>query len=309
MGTPAISVIMPLYNKRPYVAQSINSLLSQELTDWELVVVDDGSTDGSPELIPADPRIQLIRQENAGPSAARNRALQLARAPWVALLDADDTFEPGRLGATLTGLEASGAEWGLCAHWHQSGAERRYRALRNHANQPMVGSHTATDALRQLWLRGVPSGCITVRTELMERLGGFDASLRCYEITHLIVRLALRRPTVWADSTPLYRVITVPNSAFSASEHRVQGATQAAHRYLALAARHPDRRQALERRAEAHLRFAAKALLRQGKPRQARELLTLDYPLRRDKRWLLLRLASQLPTEVLEAALTAAGKE
>lgn len=92
---------MPLYNKAPYVRKSVESVVGQTCRDWELIVVDDGSTDGGGDIVTsiADPRIRLVRQENAGVSAARNRGVALSgeaafRSPYICFLDADDWWEP-----------------------------------------------------------------------------------------------------------------------------------------------------------------------------------------------------------------------
>jgi len=96
---PAVSVVIPLYNKGPYIARALNSVLAQTFQDFEVIVVDDGSTDDGAEVVRGfdDPRIQLIQQENRGVSAARNRGIEAARAELVAFLDADDEWLPGFL--------------------------------------------------------------------------------------------------------------------------------------------------------------------------------------------------------------------
>ncbi len=89
---PPISVIIPLYNKAAAVESSIRSVLNQSFRDFELIVVDDGSTDGSGEIVKQiqDDRIKFFRQENAGPSKARNTGVLHAKGNWVLFLDADD---------------------------------------------------------------------------------------------------------------------------------------------------------------------------------------------------------------------------
>lgn len=96
-----ISIIMPLYNKENLVLSSIASVRAQTFSDWELVVIDDGSTDAGPEQVAAlcDRRIRLIRQANGGVSAARNRGIAEASCELLAFLDADDTWLPGFLQA------------------------------------------------------------------------------------------------------------------------------------------------------------------------------------------------------------------
>jgi glycosyltransferase involved in cell wall biosynthesis len=89
------SVLMPVYNREKYVRQAIDSVLSQTFTDHELLVVDDGSTDGSAEVLKSyGSRIRLIRQRNQGPEVARNAALALARGEYVVGLDSDDFLFP-----------------------------------------------------------------------------------------------------------------------------------------------------------------------------------------------------------------------
>lgn len=89
-----ISVIIPLYNKEPIIEKTISSVLSQSYNDFEVVIVDDGSTDGSASIVESmnDHRIRLIKQENSGPSKARNTGVKNAQGEWVAFLDADDEF-------------------------------------------------------------------------------------------------------------------------------------------------------------------------------------------------------------------------
>lgn len=100
-----ISVVIPLYNKKECVAHTLECVLNQTYQEFEVVVVDDGSTDGSAEVVEgfADERIRLIRQENGGVSAARNRGIKEARSEYVAFLDADDEWKPEHL-QTLVGL-------------------------------------------------------------------------------------------------------------------------------------------------------------------------------------------------------------
>ncbi len=93
-----VSVVMPVYNAGEYLSRAIGDVLGQTLTDIELICVDDGSTDNSPEIIESfkakDSRVTSIRQSNAGPSVARNKGLELVRGKYVIFLDADDMYEP-----------------------------------------------------------------------------------------------------------------------------------------------------------------------------------------------------------------------
>ncbi len=99
------SVVIPLFNKRPYIRRTLESALAQEHPPSEVIIVDDGSTDGGPEAI-ADllgPNVRLVRQENSGPGPARNRGIAEARFGWIAFLDGDDLWTRDHL-STLARL-------------------------------------------------------------------------------------------------------------------------------------------------------------------------------------------------------------
>jgi glycosyltransferase involved in cell wall biosynthesis len=96
---PAVTVVMTVHNGLPFVEEAVDSVLGQNFDDFELVVVDDGSTDGTPDVLGRrrDPRLRLVRGPHLGRVAALNHALGLARGRYVANLDADDVALPGRL--------------------------------------------------------------------------------------------------------------------------------------------------------------------------------------------------------------------
>lgn len=102
-----VSVIVPVYNKAPYVERCVRSILDQSLRDFELILVDDGSTDESLEVARGitDPRITVIQQKNSGPGAARNTGIRAARSEVCAFLDADDEWLPPYLEESLVFLE------------------------------------------------------------------------------------------------------------------------------------------------------------------------------------------------------------
>lgn len=107
--TPAVSVLMPVYNTKRYVGQAVESVLAQTFGDFEFIIVDDGSTDGSlkvlQEYAARDSRIRLITRENRGICHSRNEALELARGEFVAIMDSDDICLPRRLEAQIDYLK------------------------------------------------------------------------------------------------------------------------------------------------------------------------------------------------------------
>lgn len=109
---PEISVILPVYNAESYVEKSIQSVLNQTFEDFELIVVDDGSGDSSPDIINSfsDDRIRIITQSNQGPGAARNNALKTAQGNYIMYLDSDDWFCPDALEVAYSQITQSDAD-------------------------------------------------------------------------------------------------------------------------------------------------------------------------------------------------------
>ena len=105
-----VSIITPCYNAAPYIETTIASIQQQTLSDWEMIIVDDGSTDNSVEVIQAiiaeDSRIKLIHKENGGSASARNIGLELAKGEFIQFLDADDTIAPDKLQRQVTIMDA-----------------------------------------------------------------------------------------------------------------------------------------------------------------------------------------------------------
>ena len=113
---PRLSIIVPLYNCERYASECIGSILSQDFTDFELIIVDDGSTDSSPEICRqflSDPRVRLVTKRNEGVSVARNTGLSMVSAPLVMFVDSDDILSQGMLSAMAARISDSEAD--LCA--------------------------------------------------------------------------------------------------------------------------------------------------------------------------------------------------
>jgi hypothetical protein len=121
MSDPAVSVVIPTYNRERFIGSAVRSIVVQTFADWELIVVDDGSTDSTVECVAAigDPRVRIVRlTSNCGIAAARNRGLEEARGRYIAWLDSDDVAKPDRLARQVNFLSrnADVALVGGCAH-------------------------------------------------------------------------------------------------------------------------------------------------------------------------------------------------
>ena len=108
MPAPIVSIICPVYNVKPYLETLLDSVINQTVQEWLLILIDDGSTDGSGEICDLyarkDPRIRVYHQENCGVSAARNKGLSFVSTDWVAFIDADDEMLPIHLETLLSGV-------------------------------------------------------------------------------------------------------------------------------------------------------------------------------------------------------------
>jgi glycosyltransferase involved in cell wall biosynthesis len=120
-----VSIIVPAFDPGPYLAEAVDSVLAQTMTDWELIVVDDGSAEPFPDVT-VDDRIRVVRKHNGGPASARNFGLELATGDFVAFLDADDVWSPTKLARQLDVLRRQ-PHVSLCAtqfrHIDADGAE------------------------------------------------------------------------------------------------------------------------------------------------------------------------------------------
>lgn len=174
---PRCSVIIPAYNAEQYLAQTVNSALNQSYRDFEVIVVDDGSTDRTPQIL-ADfgNKIRSVSQENSGPSSARNRGLELASGEFIALLDADDLFIPNRLESMIQYLESHSDDGILTAdsflvYEDQVTEETFYQAL------PFDRRFRLTNQGYWIVQYNFINGQATFRRTVAENNGGFDETL------------------------------------------------------------------------------------------------------------------------------------
>ncbi len=180
-----VSVIIPLYNKAPYVRRALNSVAAQTFRDFELIVVDDGSTDEGAKVVESyeDSRVRLLRQPNAGPGAARNRGVEEARGELVAFLDADDEWTPDYLSESVRLLDEYGAGVASVTSGYVlmpggASAEAMWRA--RGLSEGVHSLTPETSAALAVYMLAYMSPCSTVaRAEVFRRWGGFYERERC----------------------------------------------------------------------------------------------------------------------------------
>lgn len=185
---PAVGIVIPTYNRSALLAEAIGSVQQQTIADWELVVVDDGSADGTAErlCVIEDPRIRCLSQENRGVSAARNRGAALSRAPLLAFLDSDDLWLSRKLEAQLA-FFAKRPDVAIC-QTEELWVRRGRRVNPGQRHQKRSGW-----IFRECLPRCIVSpSAVMLRREVFDRLGGFDESLPACEDYDLWLRAALR---------------------------------------------------------------------------------------------------------------------
>lgn len=188
MSQPQVSVIIPTFNCDRYLPEAIDSVLAQTYQDFELIVVDDGSTDRTPEILQSyGNRLQAIRQTNQGVAQARNHGIQQAQGEWIAFLDADDVFLPHKLAAQI--------ELAM-AHPELEIIHSGWRRVDSQGNLLIVVEpwHQVPELTLESWLRWKPvlPSAMMFRRRSLERAGGFDPRFPPAEDTELVLRLALK---------------------------------------------------------------------------------------------------------------------
>ena len=219
--TPKVTVLLPVHNGEPFLAQAIESVLAQTFTDFEFVIVDDGSTDETPATVASfdDSRIRLLRNErNLGLVPSLNSGLEAAAGEYIARLDHDDYCRPERLERQVELLDAS-PEVGVVGAWMDL-VEAGGRRVGLH--RPRIDDHT------EFVFQTLSGGVLISHPSAMYRrapviaLGGYDESMLGAEDKDLWRRLALERWDARIVPEPLvvYRLHDQQSSQVHSSEHR-----------------------------------------------------------------------------------------
>jgi glycosyltransferase involved in cell wall biosynthesis len=207
---PMVSVIVPLYNKGRVVARAMDSIFAQTFQDFELIVVDDSSTDNGPEIVKGykDPRLRLIRQPNAGPGPARNRGARESSSPYLTFLDADDEWLPEFLQASLLNLD-NNPDCVVSVVNHYRGNDKLLNTMLPPCDIGIVTGawrlHPKIDPM-EMWgsLIYFQAGVVMCRRDVFFELRGFyDRPCTYGQDSYLWLQVLLKYK-IYRDTTPLF---------------------------------------------------------------------------------------------------------
>jgi glycosyltransferase involved in cell wall biosynthesis len=218
-----VDVIIPAFNAAKYLPFALESVASQTFDDWGILLIDDGSTDNTAEVVAPflarlGSKLRYIRQENRGLPAARNTAIRNSTAEFLALLDADDIWLPCRLAESVAMLEArpqAGVAYGLVTHMDSEGRP----GSTFEGNQ----SHAEGRIASQIYMRRVELPCptVTFRRRSVDEVGLFDETMRATEDRDLWLRIALRYEVAFIPKVLAYYRVS-PNSMSANAQRMLQ---------------------------------------------------------------------------------------
>jgi len=194
---PAVSVIIPTYNRGWILEEAVDSVLSQDFYNFELIVVDDGSEDNSSDILASyGDRIKVIKQENKGVSSARNRGIASSSGRYIAFLDSDDLWLPGKLSAQLAFFESNPGA--LICQTEEIWVKNGKRVNPGKRHKKMSGFYFE----KALELCMVSPSAVMVKKNLFDMAGLFDETLPACEDYDMWLRVNCRHPIYLID-TPL----------------------------------------------------------------------------------------------------------
>ena len=199
---PSVSVIIPTYNAGPFIFEAIQSVLDQTFRFYEIIVVDDGSTDDTKNILKRfDSQIHYLFQENQGPSAARNAGIKMSRGTYISFLDADDIWMNDKLQLQLEFLEShSGIALVFSDHQNfKEGREIQSKTFLDEKKERFGEDFLSEIPLKDAFLKMVQENFISTPTvilkrECFEKIGLFDENLRSVEDRDLWIRIAASYP-------------------------------------------------------------------------------------------------------------------
>ena len=210
-GTPLVSVVIPAHNAQAYLAECLSSVQAQAgAFALETIVVDDGSSDATPDIARRHPGVTCLSQAQRGPSAARNAGIAAARGEFIAFLDADDLWPPGKLVAQVDVLlrhPEIALVFGDCRQFDHRGpwSDTLFEAGGLGTAAWGAGQVIPDAYARLLEDNFITTGSVVMRRAVLADVGGFAEDLRLVEDLELWLRIARRHPLAWCGQVCLLR--------------------------------------------------------------------------------------------------------
>jgi glycosyltransferase involved in cell wall biosynthesis len=260
---PTISVIVSVYNRFELTRRAVESVLAQSLPVSEVILVDDGSFDGTSELLPryleSTPhwraRVRYVHQENQGPAMARNTGIALARGEWLAFLDNDDLWLPQKLEWQFRALDQFKGQCGACITdaWFMNNPRMKMTLFQLAGKEHSEAIGVIRDPLMYMLTRNSIEGIhpvwvqnLVARTDLVRRTGGFDPGLHCGEDDDFAFRLGcetafcfVNMPMVLIERTPPSERHLGPSRSWDAADFRLKMAQERFEKRLRMSERLP----------------------------------------------------------------------
>lgn len=210
---PSVSAVIPAWNAAETIGRALDSILAQTWGEVEIVVVDDGSTDDTPQLIARDySQVKLIIQENSGPCVARNKGAFASSGELIAFLDSDDEWTPDKLEVQVAAMQAHPEIDMLGTNGWRTVGEMRYAAMPPWPPGRKLMRATIADVFSE---RHPMANSIVVKRKVFEALGGFDTQQERFEDLDFMCRVMDEGYQVWGLDAPTYIAHRRPSSRSS----------------------------------------------------------------------------------------------
>lgn len=204
----SVSVVIPAWNVEPYIARAIDSVLAQTRPPDEILVVDDGSTDNTPQIVRRyQGRVRYLHQPQTGAAEARNRGIAEATGHWIAFLDADDQWLPDKLARQMELLARNpDLVWSYTNFFvHPVNSDWQTLSHRSQQALDLLAGREFFDDYLVAYAAGAPTSCITIiiRKDVLLQVGGFEPGQRWGQDADLALRIAYRYPKIGYLPQPL----------------------------------------------------------------------------------------------------------
>ncbi|MBU1006396.1 MAG: glycosyltransferase family 2 protein [Candidatus Omnitrophica bacterium] len=269
-----ISVIIPTFNRESLLKKTIDSILSQTYQGFELIIVDDGSTDDTPRLISGIGRkIIYIKQENKGPASARNLGIKNSSKPFIAFLDSDDSWEKDKLEIQLKAMREN-PDFQI-SHtnetWHKNG-----RLLNQKKKHKKCGGYIFDKCLS---LCAVSMSTVMIKKEIFDTVGMFDESLSCCEDYDFWLRasvkhkfLLIEKPLTLKDGGRPDQVSSIHRTGID--KFRIKSILK----LLEIATLTPKQQESAKKELQKKCQIYGKGCLKHGRAEEGRHYLTMSKP-------------------------------